>query len=237
LLPLTVPGCAMGNDIFGNVSFLAGLGVVYFFLFSPFVLLGLAIPYAILHARDSRGVERDPHLGLKTALYFFYSLSILVVLTGLTIIALDMVKEQQGLFGAQAPGPMRAPQSNQWFNDAKRVGTGLIFAGFVFGLIQFVLLQTMTNDRRWPLPRRVFSGWRLAISGLVVLTFFTTLVVNLFQENLKLESLKNWLAILSVWTPAALVDLVLLRYRSRRYAVDDEQFRERMHRREPEARE
>ena len=130
---------------------------------------------------------------------------------------------------------MRASQSNQWFNEAKRNGAGLIFAGIVFGLIQFVLLQTMTNDRRWPLPRRVFSGWRLAISGLVVLTTFSALVVNLFQENMKLDSLKNWLAILSVWTPAALVDLILLRYRSRRYAVDDEHLRERTPRREVES--
>jgi hypothetical protein len=223
----------MGDDIFHNVGFLAGLGLVYFVVLSPFVLLGLAIPYAILHSRDSRGLERDPHLGIKTALYFFYSLSILVVLTGLTIIAVDMVQERQGLFGM--PGQARAPQSTQWFNDAKRFGTGLIFAGVVFGLIQFVLLQTMTNDRRWPLPRRVFTGWRLAISGLVVLITFSALVVNLFQENVELKSLKNWLAILSVWTPAALVDLILLRYRSRRYAVDDEQFRERMRQREPES--
>jgi len=223
----------MGDDIFRNVGFLTGIGLVYFFLLSPFVLLGLAIPYAILHARDSRGLERDPHLGLKTAMYFFYSLSILIVLTGLTIIAIDMVQERQGLFGA--PAPVRAPQSTQWFNEAKRVGAGLIFAGIVFGLIQFVLLQTMTNDRRWPLPRRVFSGWRLAISGLVVLSTFSALVVNLFQENMKLESLKNWLAVLSVWTPAALVDLILLRYRSRRYAVDDEHLRERTPRREPES--
>ena len=81
----------MGDDIFRNIGLLAGL-FVYVALLAPFVLLGLAIPYAILHARDSRGVERDPHLGLKTAMYFFYSLSILIVLTGLTIIAVDMVQ-------------------------------------------------------------------------------------------------------------------------------------------------
>ena len=72
-----------GFGLFSGLAFSALL-----FGLLPFFLLGLAIPYAILHSRDSRGLERDPQLGLKTALYFFYSVSILMVLTGLSITTL-----------------------------------------------------------------------------------------------------------------------------------------------------
>jgi hypothetical protein len=217
------------EDIFRNL----GLGLallVQIILVIPFLLLALAIPYAVLHSRDSRSLERDPQLGIKTALYFFYSVCILLVLTGLTVIVVDMVQDQQ--WGAPAGGFARPPRSGEWFNTAKRNGTALIFAGLTFGLLQFVLIHMATNDRRWPLVRRVFTGWRMAISGLVVLTTFTLLVVNLFEVNVQIDSLKNFLAILCVWGPAWLVDLILLRYRSYRFALDEERLQERLHHRE-----
>ena len=217
------------DDMFRGLGMGVGL-LASAFLLVPFVLLGLAIPYAVLHSRDSRSLERDPQLGIKTALYFFYSVCILLILSGATVIVVDMVQDQQ--WGAPAGGFAPVRRSGEWFNPAKRNGTALIFAGLTFGLLQFVLIHMATNDRRWPLVRRVFTGWRMAISGLVVLITFTLLVVNLFEVDVRIDSLKNFLAILCVWGPAWLVDLILLRYRSHRSVLEEERMQERLHHRE-----
>jgi hypothetical protein len=185
----------------------------------PPLLLGLAIPYAVLHYRDGRGGERDPQLGLKTALYFFLSVSVLILLVGMSIIAVDSLSDLQ-LFGAGRGGLARSnPRS---FSEPKRVGAALMFAGFTFGLLQFVIIHMATNNRRWPLVRRVFGGWRLAITGMVVMTMFTLLVIMLFQESVRPEDIQDFFAILFVWTPAWLIDLVLLRTRSQQYPPDEE---------------
>jgi hypothetical protein len=208
------------DDLMRGFGLFSGLAITaLLFGLLPFLLLGLAIPYAILHSRDSRGVERDPQLGLKTALYFFYSVSILMVLMGLSIIVVDLLRDLQ-LFGPAPFGPR--PRGGSSFNSTRRFGSSLMFAGFIFGLVQFIIIHMTTNDRRWPLPRRVFGGWRLAVSGLVVLLTFTGLVVSLFQENMQVESLQDFIAVLSVWSPAWLVDLVLLKSRSRQYVVEEE---------------
>lgn len=217
------------NEMLRGFGLFSGLAITALFGLVPFLLLGLAIPYAILHSRDSRDVERDPQLGLKTALYFFYSVSILMILTGLTVIVVDLFQELQ-LFGPVGFG--RGPRPGGSFNSAKRFGASLVFAGFTFGLVQFILIHMATNDRRWPLPRRVFGGWRLAVSGLVVLLTFTGLVVNLFQENMQIDTLQDFIAILGVWSPAWLIDLVLLRSRSRQHVQDQEEPRQRFPRRE-----
>jgi hypothetical protein len=226
------------DDFLRTFGFLFGAFAVLLAVM-PFLLLGLAIPYAILHARDARGVERDPQLGLKTVMYFFYSVCILLVLTGVTIIAVDTVREtKQAGFGVQPrPGvvgmpPPQRPSPDVWFNGTKRTGAALMFAGFSFGLLQFILIKTMTNDRRWPLPRRVFGGWRLAVAGIVVLSALTHLSIVFFQENLQPDALKDPFAVLVVWGPAALVDLVLLRVRSQRSSLAEVLARERIPRAE-----
>jgi hypothetical protein len=226
------------DDLARTFGFLFGTFVILLGLM-PFMLLGLAIPYAILHVRDSRGVERDPQLGLKTVMYFFFSLCILLVLTGITIIAVDTVRETKQGMGAQPrpavvgmPPPPARPGPDVWFNSTKRNAAALMFAGFSFGLLQFVLIKTMTNDRRWPLPRRVFGGWRLAFSGLVVLTALTWLSFLFFQEAMQPDALKDPFAVLVVWGPAALVDLVLLRVRSQRSSLAEVLARERIPRAE-----
>src|SRR5262249_22138511 len=159
------------------------------------------IPYAILHYRDSRGVERDPQLGLKTALYFFYSVSVLIFLIGLSIVAVDALSELQ-LFGPGGGGGGVFGRPRGGFTPVQRSGTAFMFAGFSFGLVQFVLIHMATNNRKWPLVRRVFGGWRMAVSGMVVLTMFTWLVQTLFQEHVQPDAIQDVFAILFVWTPA-----------------------------------
>jgi hypothetical protein len=93
------------------------------FALAPFALLGLAIPYAVLKSRDARAEEHDPEIGLKSALYFIFSLAILIVLTGLTVLVVDALMESEDtsrntpVFG-QPPPPKPAKE----FTEAQRVG-------------------------------------------------------------------------------------------------------------------
>jgi len=212
----------MFDDFFfrGGGALFSGLAISSLFALLP-LLLGLAIPYAVLHYRDSRSVERDPQLGLKTALYFFYSVSVLIFLSGLTILAVDALRELQ-LFGTGGGGGGVFGRPRGGFTPLQRSGSAFMFAGFSFGLVQFVLIHMATNNRKWPLVRRVFGGWRMAVAGMVVLTMFTVLVQMLFQENVQADAIQDLFAILFVWTPAWLVDLILLRTRSQQSHQEEE---------------
>jgi hypothetical protein len=202
-------------DFARNFALLSML-LVYVALLLPVLLLALAIPYAVLRLRAQKNEEQDPQLGLRTALHFFFSLSVLLVLNGLTIIAVDFVRDRN----PPVPRP-GFPQRQQNFalqdeyTDAKRAGVGLILGGVVFGIIHLVLLTTVTRDRRWPEARRLFNGWRLAIHGLVILAVFTWLMIALQQRVVPMETVRSLLAALLIWVPAWTVDLVLLRWRSR----------------------
>jgi hypothetical protein len=223
----------MFEDLFMRGRLFSGFAITAV-LVLPLLLLGLAIPYAILHYRDSRGAERDPQLGLKTAMYFFFSVSVLVFLLGVSIIAVDTLNELQffGPVGGGGGGGGGFGRARGAFGPTKRIGAAFMFAGFTFGLVQFVLIHMATNNRKWPLVRRVFGGWRMAIAGMVVLTWFTVLVQTLFQENVQPDAIQDAFAVLCVWTPAWLVDLILLRTRSQHYHVEDEPIPERFGRRE-----
>src|SRR3989442_1307721 len=87
-----------------------------------FLLFGLAVPYVVLSLRDGQNEERDPEIGLKSALYFMFSLSILLALTGLTFIVVDAL-EDRGSSSMSAD-----------FTDAQRNGFAMIVSAFAFGL-------------------------------------------------------------------------------------------------------
>src|SRR5262245_43032249 len=69
------------------------MGVMAWLLI-PLALLGLAIPYAVIRFRDARGESQDPQVGIKCALYFFFSLALLLFETGLTIIVVDLMLDR-----------------------------------------------------------------------------------------------------------------------------------------------
>jgi hypothetical protein len=168
-------------------------------LLLPFVLLGLAIPYAVLRARDSRE-HPDPQLGLKAALHYFLSVSLLLFLTGLTVVSVDLITREGR--------PGRDPDT-----DAIRTGLALAASGAAFASLHLILLSR-SNDHRNPIARRTFTGWRFAIHGLVVLFCVTACVVIVLQKTFETRTLKIFLAILLVWFPSWLVHLVLLWIRS-----------------------
>src|SRR6516162_3438017 len=89
------PPGAVAMNAFGGRFFEEILaGTMVFTVVLPFVLLALAIPYAVLYLRDSRNEEHDPEIGLKATAYFMFSLSILLVLSGLTVIVIVYVLDQ-----------------------------------------------------------------------------------------------------------------------------------------------
>jgi hypothetical protein len=189
------------------------LGSVVWITLIPFVLLGLAIPYIVLRARDSRE-HPDPQLGLKAALHYFLSVSLLLLLTGLTVIAVDLLTRED------------APRGQVEDYEVIRTGVALASSGAAFAFLHFILL-TGTDDRRNPIARRTFTGWRFAIHGLVVVSCVTTCLVIVLQKDFKWQTVKGLLGVLLVWFPSWIVHLALLwvratGYRPERLRVGDE---------------
>ena len=189
---------------FGPESFAFLSGFMIALALLPVALLGLAIPYAVLYVKDRRNEDHDSEIGLKSALYFMLSLSILLILTGLTILVVDFLLEDKR---AQVPTPRPSGE----FSPVQRNAFALMVSGFAIGLFHLVVILGFTNDRRYPATRRVFVGWRLAICSLVVLIAFTVLVVQVFQKDVRWDDLKPVFGTLLVWGPAWLIHLLLMR--------------------------
>jgi hypothetical protein len=205
-----------------NDPFTTGLAFISFLIYGlillPYLLLGLAIPYAVLRLRDAQNRRPDPQLGFKVALQFFFSLSVLLVLSGLTYIVVDFVMDLN-ILGAIRPG--RQPlfgQRGEFPNSAQRTGLAIILSGALFAVVHAVLFLALTRERnRGPSPaRRMFLGWRFAIHGVVVLFSLTGLLIILFQkESVPLDEMRRFfIGVLLVWVPSWFLHFVLLRVSS-----------------------
>lgn len=213
----------------------AEIGVVFGFVFLllsisilPTLLLGLALPYGVLRLRSAPSADPpDPQVGLKAALYFFFSLGILLILNGLTVIAIDLVtgddNVQQNFPWAQPANQFGAPaqQDEDFPNAAHRTGGAMIASGLLFVVIHWFYLVVATNNRRYPSAKRMFVGWRTAIHGVVVLLTITALLLIEFQEEVPDtmgDVVNSLVAILLVWAPSWFMHLALLRgYSSQPY--------------------
>lgn len=199
-------------DAFERLFGLAAVFSGVLILLLPILLLGLAIPYAVLRIRDSRSDDPDPQVGLKSALHFIYSLSILLIVTGITVLVVDALQEKNkqpvGRPGFGQPQPAAKPPTE--FNTQQRTACALIVSGFAIGLLHLLLILGFTNDRRRPEVRRVFVGWRMAIHAVMVLATFTLLVIQVFQKEVQWESIKPTLGTLVVWGVSWVIHLVVL---------------------------
>jgi hypothetical protein len=195
-------------DPFSTAGVAMAASAIYVVLLTPFLLLSLALPYIVLRLRDQQGLERDPQVGLKAALYFFFSLGILLVLSGLTVIAVDMVQDKAQ---PRLPGAPLFQPPEETMNPARRTGWAMMVAGAFIVMVHFVLIKSTTNDKTWPAARRVFVGWRFGIHGILVVAVFTAWLIVLFQKDYGPKDVrKNLLAILAVWFPSWLIHLILL---------------------------
>src|ERR1700682_4197694 len=98
----------MDNCLTMGLAYFAVVYVIVLVCLAAYVLLGLWVPYLLVRARDRRSEHHDPQIGIKAALYFFYSLALLVLLNGLMIVVLDMMQVSQ-LPPAQRPVPFVNP--------------------------------------------------------------------------------------------------------------------------------
>jgi hypothetical protein len=171
-----------------------GLWTVLLYIGLPFLLASLGLLYILLRQGDARSDRHDPHLGMKSALHFFFSVALLILLTGLAILADDL-----------------AATDTELFSGRQRTGVALVIAGTLFSSLHWLLLRFGTNEAAWPAPRRMFTGWRFAIHGFVVLIAATLLLMELFQRpQQRTDIYRTYFAVLCVWAPSWLIHLVLL---------------------------
>jgi len=168
-------------------------------------LLSFAIPYAILRIRDVRSERPDPQMGLKAAMYFFFSIGIMLFLNGLTVLVWDLLV-------IQPKRPLLFPQM-KGLDPIQRIAIAGMVSGLIFALLYLGLVKGMTNDRN-PAARRMFAGWRMAFHGLVVIVVVTVLLAIYFQEDFggerTLDTRKGLWGVLLVWGPSWILHVVLV---------------------------
>jgi hypothetical protein len=192
--------------------------------FIPFTLLGFAFAYLALRIRDLKAEQVDPQIGIKSALHYFLSISILVALTGATISAVDIFSQvfgdkpvQPNLVAPPVRGfpqqPMPQAPRNEFFSGvSQRIAWPLILSGGLMALGSLVLLKTITNDEQFPSVRRTFIGFRLVIAGMAFFFGFTSLVMLLFQKDLPSSQLYAIpFGVIFVWLPTLAVQAFLLK--------------------------
>jgi hypothetical protein len=181
-----------------------------------FSLPSFAVPYLILRLRDSRNDRADTQLGLKSALYFLFSMGIILFIYGLTALVVDLLLDHR-VFN-NPPLPI-VPQKG--LTQMQRIGIALIVAGLVVALLHLALVKLITQDRAVAV-RRMFAGWRLIIHSIVVVSAFTVLMIVLLMKDENegvhrslVETRKMMFGVLLVWVPSWILHLVLLAYYSR----------------------
>lgn len=210
----------------GMLGIFAAAGVAC----APLMLLALAIPYAIARLRTDGPV--DPQLGLKVALYFFISASMLLALSGATLIAADLLARdaapaksaEEGVggppvfSGAGFGRPISSGGGSSGFNVTCRVGVALMISGIIGWIAHHLMLKrtTAANQAR---VHRTFVGFRFAIAGLTLCGAVTLLIVLMLQENAfvrpSLNSIRSVIGVVIVWLPAWLLHLGLMFQASR----------------------
>lgn len=175
-----------------------------FFWIVPLALIGLAVPYVVARMRERNG-QPDPHIGIKTAHYFFFTMGIFLMLSGLTIICIELMdidgRPRGGAFGPMRPSFLESPQV--------RVGLAMNVVGGLFALMHRLLLLG-TNDGAMPQVRRAFSGLRFVVSGLIVLVTLTVVLSILFQRGAEFSQIKPFLGVLIVWIPSWFLHMAFL---------------------------
>lgn len=197
-----------------------GLAVSSFLLMGliPLALLGLAIPYVVLRLRSD--VQHHPQLGMKAGLQYFFSLAIIFILVGATVIVVDlMVREDKQVPAQNANNPFGPPQvarpDDETLNESQRVGLGMIISGTLIAFVHFLMALNLTLGATGHRVRQTFLGWRFAIHGLVVFFSLTILIIlclqpKAFEEPLY-RGIKSLLAVLVIWVPSWMIHYVLLR--------------------------
>ncbi len=193
---------------------LTGLAMLAGMALAPMALLALAIPYTVLRLRTDG--PADSQTGLKVALYYFISASMLLALSGLTMISADLISRdapqtrsaEEGSYG----GPAIGSGSEGGFNVVCRTGVALIISGILGWVAHHLMLKRTAATNRARI-QRTFVGFRFAISGIMLFGTLTLLLVLMLQEGAfrrpALNTLRGVIGIVIVWLPTWLVHLGL----------------------------
>ncbi len=203
-------------DPFAGALF-AGLGFTLLLMaLLPAVLMLVALIYVGLRIRDAKAEHPDPELGLKTAYWLLYTLGVLIFHFGLTILfahwleALELTGPARfggGNFGRAGMG------GNDSWSQASRTGWAMVTAGLFLALAFYLVGTLGTRDREWPAVRRLFTGGRIALAGLMVTFAFTFLVAMQFQKDIPPGGIyETALASLAVWLPSMAIHVFLFRW-------------------------
>lgn len=178
-----------------------------------FQFLGLRVKNAALPPD-----ERDPHLGRKFTLGVFLHVAVMLLLTGLTISAVDIAGDMTSNLGTKnttattawrnpnmPPPTPAATTPKPFFNTQQRTAAGLMLSGVLHGVLFFMLLTFGTNARKFPAAGRAFVVNRLLVAGLILMSVTTTFCLFLFAEgDMRMESFGPILGLAVVWGPTAL---------------------------------
>lgn len=189
------------NSIDGIISSFAVLGYAAFVM--PIALVGLIYPYLALRLRPVPTDQQDPQIGLKCALYFIYSLGILMFLAGASVLVVDLMIRGEWF--------VESMKRLEKLDNTHRTAYALMTSGALFTFFHLLLILGYTNNRQFPEVRRVWVGWRFAIHSLIVLLCVTMLIFVVFMENSSERDMQFPLALLIVWGPSWFLHLILLK--------------------------
>ena len=138
----------------------------------------------------------DPHLGLKSALYYFKTLALHILLIGAFCLL-------YGLFERYVRGEM------------VRLAIGLFLGGGVVYGSQAILIDKFTNSTQFPAVSRLFNGFNLLVTGLVAMGALVTFFVLVVQSNPAGQALKGTIALTMVYGAAVIAQGLLFLRRVR----------------------
>lgn len=209
------------------------------------------IIYAILRWRDGKQQRRDPQLGVKFGLHVLLTVSVLVLVSGASMVAADQFRKIAEDENMSSPNdryeydefsgrPRRSSSSisssaeNKFLTPATRAGFAMMLAGVLLGGGEWYLIFSRTNDLKWPSTRRAFIGARTILHGLIVTGALTGLLIAAFMEKDPMSTSESiitrqvmyaLLGTLAVWSLSLVVHMSLLFAYTRQPDVPGENYR------------
>lgn len=176
------------NRMFDDLFLGFGMLTSFFVMLIYFVFFAPPFVYLVLRWRASRGqLPDDPHLTLRVVLGMFITMATLVLLIGVSMMVLMIA------LGEDIEAPV-------W---ALVVSGGLMLVAYAF-VGRFL---PPSSSRA---VARAYGNLRLLLFGIVAMVAFVAFFVVLFEGDLGEDQGKAALALLVVWMPAEVLQLMLM---------------------------
>ncbi|MHC4860181.1 MAG: hypothetical protein ACYTDY_08835 [Planctomycetota bacterium] len=151
---------------------------VVFFMLGYVTLFSFPLLYVIIRWRF-RG-DGESGLGHRAGVLYFRSISLLAGLTAVTFLLFSLVSEEDQ-------------------TDLRKTSLGILVAsGLFFGLHHFLCRWLRSEDRADP-AERIFGGFVLLLSGLILFSGLIVLFIALISEGDHEETVKLGACMTGVW--------------------------------------